>query len=116
MIEIKYTGIYKGIQFKEILVVKYQKDACKIWGVTPYHIKTWCYIGEPKTELAIKNPYVKIAMFEHSGEAGYFVPKNKIGIPMKRIDLVTIINNHRTICSHYGATMDWYNKNSPDLQ
>jgi hypothetical protein len=52
----------------------------------------------PADELAFKNPYLRCARFEHSGEAPYFVPKELINKWIKWVEAVAIIDEHRKEC------------------
>lgn len=95
MKEFKFTKTHRGITLHCIAVTKNIKEVCRLFDVNYYFIKEYAYKNEPKTELAIKNPNKRIVYFEHSGEAGYFLPKEQINVPMLYEEAIKIIDEHR---------------------
>lgn len=46
-----YHGLYKGQQIAKIVCAKTVKEAAEKLEITPYVIRTYCYITEPETNF-----------------------------------------------------------------
>lgn len=100
--------MYRGIQLNCGICAYTKKDAAKVFDVTMYFINNWGSCSDAHSELGIKNPLLRMAKFEHSGEAGYFVPKELINKPIKYIEAIAIIDEHRKVCRTYDETIKMY--------
>lgn len=108
MKEYQFPQYYRGIHLISIVVCKTIGDAAKLWDISAYQIKTYGYINQPRTQMAIDNPYLRIVKFDNSGEARYFLPKSAFDKYMKWVDAQNIIDKHRENCGTYNETVKRY--------
>lgn len=107
----RYTRYYRGIHLDTVCVCKNIKEAAEILDTSAYLVKTYGGAGiEPNVQIAIENPGKCFAAFEHSGEAGYFVPRNLIGKMMPFDEAQRMVDEHREECKTYQDTLKKYNK------
>lgn len=110
MKQFRYTKYYRGIHLNLTCVCKNIKEAAEIFDVSAYLVRTYGGSGlPPRDKEAIDKPNVCFAAFEHSGEAGYFVPKKLIGKLMPLAEAQRMVDEHRKECTTYQATLKKYN-------
>ena len=94
MKEFQIPEMYMGIQIFACVVAPSQKKAAEVLGRSLYEIKTYAHSFEPRS-AAKDNPMEKHGIFEWSGQAPYFVPKNQIGVAIPWLVVKRMIREYK---------------------
>lgn len=100
--------MHRGIQLDCGVCAYTKKDAAKMLDVSVYYLNNYCSGFPARAEIGIKNPLLRLARFERSGEQGYFIPPELIDKPIKYIEAISIIDEHRKLCGSYQETLKRY--------
>jgi len=103
-----FHKMHRGIQLQCGICSYTKKDAAKVFDVSTYFIDTWATCLPARTDLGIKNPLLRMAKFERSGEQGYFIPQELFNKPIKYIEAIHIIDEHRKSYRTYDETLKGY--------
>jgi hypothetical protein len=109
------TATHRGVQYTMYVTADSLAEAAKLFKCSKYHLKQ--YGGETgnDNQIRICNEREGIVQAEVSG-GEMIIAYNDLQfaiIPLE--DLHKRIDDHRTICPTYKATLEWVDKGRPNL-